>query len=119
MRQHFQRSAQIGPWYDMGIVNHEFATDIHTLSGSALTLDSEWEDANRPGFFGDPVETYSEALVVHFTALGKPWSYTLEEVRSLRPKAQRSSMSCGRHGGGPGQRSWVESLASRAAGGWP
>jgi len=74
-------------FYDMDIVNAEFAGEICTLPQGCFSLNSEWEDTNRPSFWADPVEAYSSVSVIHFTALGKPWSYSVEEVRRLRPTA--------------------------------
>lgn len=74
-------------FYDMDIVNAEFGAEIQTLPSGCFCLNSEWEDVDRPGFFGDFVDTYSKASIVHFTALGKPWSYSLDSVRRLRPNA--------------------------------
>lgn len=73
--------------HDMDIVNLELGREIHSLPGETACLNSEWEDAGRPGAFGDPQESYARAAVVHFTALGKPWAHTPEDVRRLRPKA--------------------------------
>jgi len=33
-------------------------------------LNSEWEDVDRPTYFGDMIESYSKLSVIHFTALG-------------------------------------------------
>jgi hypothetical protein len=73
--------------YDMDIVNAEFAREIHTLPPEVFCLNSEWEDEGRPGYFSDPIDAFSKVSVVHFTALGKPWSFSPEEVRRLRPNA--------------------------------
>lgn len=75
---------------DMDIVNAEFGAEIHTLPAGLFCLNSEWEDVERPGFFGDFIDTYSKVAVVHFTALGKPWSYSSNKVRRLRPQAHRA-----------------------------
>jgi FkbM family methyltransferase len=75
---------------DMDFVNREFGAEIRTLPRDVFCLNSEWEDVDQPTFFGDFVETYSNVSVVHFTALGKPWSYSLDEVRQLRPNAHPS-----------------------------
>ncbi|MGH2956738.1 MAG: glycosyltransferase [Solirubrobacterales bacterium] len=72
---------------DMDILNAAFAAEIHTLPRDAFCLNSEWEEEDRPGYFPDPVDAYARVSLVHFTALGKPWSYSPEEVHSLRPKA--------------------------------
>lgn len=84
--RHFA-SAASKHFYDMEIVNVEFASELATLPADAFALNSEWEDANRSGFFGNFDDTYAKVSVVHFTALGKPWFYSLEEVRRLRPNA--------------------------------
>jgi hypothetical protein len=80
-------SASAGGIFDMEIINTEFGSEICTLPASVFCLNSEWEDAERPGFFGAFDETYSRVSVVHFTALGKPWFYSTDRVRRLRPKA--------------------------------
>lgn len=74
-------------FYDMDIINEEFQDEIQTLPDDAFCLNSEWEEEGRPGFFADKDEAYRKVAVVHFTALGKPWSFTTEEVRRLRPDA--------------------------------
>ncbi len=81
------RSASENGVYDMEILNSEFCSEICTLPDGIFCLNSEWEEADRPGFFGDFAETRSRVSVVHFTALGKPWLYPSEVVRRLRPKA--------------------------------
>lgn len=85
MRRHLESPS--ARWHDMDIVNRELAGEVHPLPSGVFGLNSEWEDVNRRGFFGDPIEAYGRVAVVHFTALGKPWSYTVDEVRSLRPHA--------------------------------
>ena len=80
-------SASAGGIFDMEIINTEFGSEICTLPAGVFCLNSEWEDAERPGFFGAFDETYCRVSVVHFTALGKPWSYSVDRVRRLRPKA--------------------------------
>jgi alpha-N-acetylglucosamine transferase len=73
--------------YDMDIVNREFGGEIRTLPADLTCIDSEWEDARRAGYFADAADAYRRVSVVHFTALGKPWSYPLDQVRRLRPHA--------------------------------
>jgi alpha-N-acetylglucosamine transferase len=85
MRPHLEKPSSL--WHDMDIVNRELAGELHRLPSGVFSLNSEWEDVDRGGFFDDPVEAYSQVAVVHFTALGKPWSYAVDEVRSLRPRA--------------------------------
>jgi hypothetical protein len=86
VRRHLETAASTS-CYDMDLINREFAHEIQSLPLTSFCLNSEWEDADRPGFFADPVEAYSSVSVVHFTALGKPWAYSTDEVRSLRPNA--------------------------------
>lgn len=74
-------------YFDMEVVNNEFAGEIGTLPSSSFCLNSEWEVASRPGYFSDPSEAYSSVSLVHFTALGKPWMYSTDDVRRLRPHA--------------------------------
>jgi Glycosyl transferase family 8 len=73
--------------FDMDVINDEFADEIGTLPNTSFCLNSEWEVAGRPGHFADPDEAYTRVSVVHFTALGKPWMYSTDEVRKLRPHA--------------------------------
>ena len=84
--RHFTSVSEKG-FYDMDIINLEFGSEIHTLPRGVFCLNSEWEDVDRKGFFGDFEATYSSASLVHFTALGKPWFYSLKQVRRLRPTA--------------------------------
>jgi hypothetical protein len=84
--RHFACASKKGH-YDMEILNAEFGPEISTLPARILCLDSEWEDASRPGFFGDFDDTRSRVGVVHFTAVGKPWFYSTEVVRRMRPGA--------------------------------
>jgi lipopolysaccharide biosynthesis glycosyltransferase len=86
VNRHF-RSARENRYYDMDIINVEFGAEIRTLPADLTCLDSEWEDARRKGFFADPLEAYSRASVIHFSVLGKPWSYAPDEVRRRRPRA--------------------------------
>jgi hypothetical protein len=86
VRRHFG-AARRTDYCDMDIVNRTFADEIQTLPPATFCLNSEWEEARRPGFFADPVEACSSVSVVHFTALGKPWTYTTSEARRRRPNA--------------------------------
>lgn len=86
IRRHFAFASE-KCFYDMDIINSEFGSQIHTLPADVFCLNSEWEDIERPGYFGDFDDTYSRVSVVHFSALGKPWSYSLKQVRRLRPRA--------------------------------
>ena len=73
--------------YDMDVINAEFGSEIHSLPPKLTLLNSEWEDRRRPQAFGDPAEAFRNVALIHFTALGKPWSYTPDRVRRLRPNA--------------------------------
>lgn len=84
--KHYTHAA-IKPYYDMDIINAEFGGEICSLPIECVCLNSEWEDVEHPGFFGDPIQAYSKVSVVHFTALGKPWFYSQEAALRLRPKA--------------------------------
>jgi len=74
-------------YFDMEILNNEFVDEIGTLPSTALRLNSEWELKSRPNYFPDPIQAYSDTSVVHFSALGKPWMYSPDDVRRLRPNA--------------------------------
>lgn len=60
------------------------------------SLNAFWEVNEIPRWMRSQASTDSERLeklyaeevyVMHFTSLGKPWSYTEEQARSLRPNA--------------------------------
>jgi hypothetical protein len=74
-------------YLDMEIINCEFAQDIQSLPATVFCLNSEWEEGDRPGFFGDPVAAYANVSVAHFTSLGKPWTYSTADAKRLRPNA--------------------------------
>jgi len=80
-------AASASPLYDMDIVNVELGGEIQTLPAGITCLDSEWEDTRRPGFFPDAAGCFSTVSLVHFAALGKPWSYSVTRGRRLRPHA--------------------------------
>jgi len=86
IRRHFPHAME-KRYYDMDIVNLEFGDAIHTLPADIICLNSEWEDVCRPSFFDDPDDACTKVHVVHFTALGKPWSYSPKRARRLRPRA--------------------------------
>jgi hypothetical protein len=86
VKTHFPVARQ-KDYFDMEIINAEFGHEIQSLPETVFCLNTEWEEANRPGYFPDPVEAYASVSVVHFTALGKPWTYTTAEARKLRPNA--------------------------------
>lgn len=85
-KRHFGTARQTGA-FDMDIVNREFASEIESLSPAVFCLDSEWEDVDRPSIFGDMTEASSRVSVVHFSAMGKPWSHSVAEAKALRPRA--------------------------------
>jgi hypothetical protein len=70
-----------GRHFDMDVFNAAFRGAIATLPDGIVRLNSEWEDARRPAAPREPV------ALIHFTALGKPWSRTPERARRLRPHA--------------------------------
>ena len=86
VNRHFATASQ-RDYFDMEIINCEFANEIQSLPATVFCLNSEWEDTNGFSFFIDPVEAYSSVSLVHFTALGKPWRYSTAEARRLRPNA--------------------------------
>ena len=76
--------------YDMDIVNQEFlynSNDLHILPPVYGCLNSEWEDRYSRFYFGDPDKSLDKIKLVHYTALGKPWSYKPSEVKKMRPNA--------------------------------
>lgn len=82
--------------YDIDIINVLFQDRPLRLSGKYTTLNSHWGDWNAPPWFDsattsasteDLEDLYHQAQVIHFTAVGKPWSYQVKEVRQRKPKA--------------------------------
>jgi len=67
--------------FDMDIVNVAFAGAIATLPENVVRLNSDWEDVTRT------TAARPAPSVIHFTALGKPWTYGMRRVRRLRPDA--------------------------------
>jgi len=96
--RHFE-SAAANKHYDMDIVNAEFAGEIRTLLQEFAWLDSEWEDRRLASVFSDPDAAGTDVSLVQFTALGKPWSFSPDQVRRLRPDAHPCSISFGTPGG--------------------
>jgi hypothetical protein len=84
--RHFESASQKG-FYDMDIINAELGGEIRTLPHGIVCLNSEWECMNKPRCFDDLGETYANASLIHFTGLGKPWFYTVEDARRMRPDA--------------------------------
>ncbi|EQK99777.1 hypothetical protein G6O67_008001 [Ophiocordyceps sinensis] len=99
--------------YDVDLINDLFRHQDHRLPGSYATINSHWENWDVPGWFrperdtaptpthtsllpqpspGRATENDLEALnrqakVVHFSAVGKPWTYDTDQVRRERPEA--------------------------------
>ena len=86
--RHFPGAAAIG-LYDMDILNLEFGDDAHRLPQEYFALNSEWEDGDGRYCLGGQEERYAACRLVHFTALGKPWTHAPEAVRRQRPHAHR------------------------------
>jgi alpha-N-acetylglucosamine transferase len=72
---------------DMDIINLEFLNDTYYLPDEYSCLNSEWEDRDAPHHFGVASGSHGRIKLLHFTALGKPWSYRPATVRQLRPNA--------------------------------
>ncbi|KAH7241286.1 alphaN-acetylglucosamine transferase [Fusarium tricinctum] len=88
--------------YDMDIINVLFGYLSDRIPGKYVTLNSHWEDRNLPAWFNssdaetrgrfdgiltsdqDLASLYHEAYVLHFTAVGKPWMYSTDQVREAR-----------------------------------
>ncbi|KAF8434225.1 nucleotide-diphospho-sugar transferase, partial [Terfezia claveryi] len=81
--------------YDMDLVQRVFGNEIMTLPGRYCTLNSHWEVNDQPFWYHHEADERVhldeqlewEKAVVHFTALGKPWSFTVGDVRYKRPEA--------------------------------
>lgn len=95
--------------YDMDIVNSLFGDQALLLPDSYVVLNSHWEDHKVPLWFtpenGEPAGNvtegdtsrpasneelnalYDQSHVIHFTAVGKPWSMDLWTVNELKPGA--------------------------------
>jgi alpha-N-acetylglucosamine transferase len=86
LARHFE-NAYANDMYDMDILNCEFQEEIHSLPNEVFCIDSEWEDRHRPGHFEDSLAALEKLSVVHFTALGKPWMFSMEEHHNLAPTA--------------------------------
>src|SRR5205085_2431775 len=74
--------------HDMDIVNAEFGAEIQSLPAETFCLNSEWEVPNRSQHFTECIADPSSVSLVHFSAVGKPWSYSVEEARRARPRAE-------------------------------
>ncbi|KAI1612419.1 nucleotide-diphospho-sugar transferase [Exophiala viscosa] len=88
--------------YDMDLINTEFKGEILLLPPQFLALNSHWETGMVPKWSDykqesavydagviDPLTSifHDDVYSLHFTALGKPWSFTVRSVHKLRPKA--------------------------------
>ena len=92
--------------YDMDIINEQFKDSAHRLPGSYITVNSHWEDRNVPSWFvgnesapssnsesarpasdEELEELYTQSHVIHFFAIGKPWSMTTMGAKNARPNA--------------------------------
>lgn len=84
--------------YDMDLVNRVLTKRLMILPGRYCTLNSHWEALDVPGWFGGTTETvhatdaelvdlYEKAEILHFTAVGKPWSVRLKDIGLFSPKA--------------------------------
>jgi hypothetical protein len=92
--------------YDMDIVNVLFKPSYH-LHGRYITINSHWEDWNLPPWFNPSItelrstqspasvsekdldELYDQAGVIHFCAIGKPWTYSLQQVKEMKPEGHK------------------------------
>ncbi|KAK4939591.1 hypothetical protein LTR10_020197 [Elasticomyces elasticus] len=87
---------------DMDFINTEFRGEMLLLPIQFLVLNSHWETGVVPKWSEysqdsavydagiiDPLTSifYDDVYMLRFTALGKPWSYTVRSVHKLRPKA--------------------------------
>jgi hypothetical protein len=86
VKRHFGMASRHN-FFDMDIVKLEFGKEIESLPSTVFCLNTELEAASPSGLFADPVEAYSRISVVHFSAVGKPWTYPTAEVRGLKPNA--------------------------------
>lgn len=88
--------------YDMDIINKVFQGTSPLLPGAYSTLNSHWEDWNLPLWSEirstsetsvsswDLYNLYLESYVIHFTAIGKPWSYDLASIKEKKPYAHKA-----------------------------
>jgi len=81
-----QRSFSDGHYVDadMGALNEAFAGRVHYLSPDVLRLDSDW--AENPDYRTPGGDSPEGTHLIHFSKIGKPWFYSPELVRRLRPK---------------------------------
>jgi hypothetical protein len=86
VRPHIDSAGRTGV-YDMDILNKEFAGEIDTLPPDLFCLNSEWEQQEGPSSFAGPQIAFRQVSLVHFTALGKPLSYSTAEAKIRRQQA--------------------------------
>ncbi len=86
VENHFQ-AAYENKYYDMDIINHEFSAEILVMEDIYGCLNSEWADTNKEYHFGDPEASILKIPIVHFSAVGKPWYFNIEEIREALPNA--------------------------------
>lgn len=85
--------------YDIDLINDLFTGSHVQLPGTYATLSSHWEDLNTPRWQEprypsgtiasdwDLHNLYNSAHVIHFTAVGKPWSYDVDTLLQMKPHA--------------------------------
>jgi len=76
--------------FDMDMINLEFINECLLLPNDYSRLNSEWDLSDGIHKFDYGVsleEMYANAYIIHFSDLGKPWSFTPEASQSLRPSA--------------------------------
>ena len=76
--------------YDMDIINQEFVfrnDHLHFLDPRYGCLNSVWERQEEGGLFGDQDRCIGEMKFIHFSALGKPWDYSVDRSRKEKPDA--------------------------------
>jgi hypothetical protein len=73
--------------YDMDILNLEFGAEALRLPRDYFALNSEWEDGEGRYCLGGQDERFAACRLVHYTAVGKPWTHPPALVRQRRPRA--------------------------------
>ncbi|KAI8914579.1 nucleotide-diphospho-sugar transferase [Gorgonomyces haynaldii] len=75
-------------YYDMDVLNVLYRQRLLMLPPQYLCLNSHWEVKSVHPF---PVKSLKEledhCLLIHFTALGKPWTWTAQRAREAKPDA--------------------------------
>lgn len=70
--------------FDMDILNMQYSNNFFIMPPRYNVLNSHWE-INDTATFGNLDKLYSDAFVIHFTALGKPWNHRAEDAKKARP----------------------------------